>query len=707
MRFGLIMFLAVFSVSAYASPKTKKDAPPKVSANKKQTNRRRLFASTPAGVDTAAMDTSTSPCEDFYQYACGGWLKNTPLPADKGRLSRSFNGIDDRNLDALHEILENYRSGILIPKTPYAGTLGQFYTSCMDESAATEKAKPSVNQLSNEIDSLLASDKALTPVIESLHLKGVDILVAMGAMADPNDSSQMIAEFEPGEMGLPTKDYYLANTPKMTEIRAQYQAHISRVFQLMGRQTTDANATATAILAFETKLAQGMLSPAERRNADRTNNPAKLAELSKSLPFVNWEHYFNTAGIKLDQKLNFEQPAFFNTLTATLKETSPATLRDFLLLRAVDGHSFALGTQFDKENFSFSSLLSGKKAQEDRWKRCIRVARLELRDAVAEAFVIRNFGPEAKRRMDGMIVALRGAFTNVLQDEVWLDLPGSDGKPDRSVHAIATDKLNSFTPKIGYPEPYLKYEGLTLSKDEFLQNIFTTSTFGVKRDRAKIGKPTDRTEWHMGADVVNAYYSQSQNEIVFPAGILQPPFFDQTATDGFNFGGIGLVIGHEMTHGFDDQGSKYDKNGNLKEWWPQEIRDKFNQKASCVREQFDGYTVLDGVHLKGDLTLGENLADLGGVKISWLAYQNTKKNRSSTPALTNGFSEDQEFFLGFAQAWCTKYADDALRSQVETDPHSPSQFRVNGPLSNTPVFAKTFGCAEGSKMAPAKRCEVW
>jgi predicted metalloendopeptidase len=658
-----------------------------------------ILSQEPTMIDGSALDRSTSPCTDFYQFACGGWLAKTELPADQSRWTRSFSVLDEENLKSLRGILENYSQGkAASPSSPYAEKLGSFYRACMDEASAETL---SVETLHRELAAIekLRSKKELAKLIAHLHSSGAQAFFGFASTRDYKDSSQMIAVLDRAELGLPDREYYLSNEERMKQIRLEYHAYLKKLFELSASffsGHTDENAA--AVIRFETQLAEASLPLVERREPAKIYHFMDLKALMNSASSFAWKQYFEETKAPKFLKLNVAEPRFFTEFAKAFKGSSLEVLKTYLastLLRSTSTH---LGKKFVEASFHFNGqVLSGQKEDAPRWKRCVRSASYRLSEALGQAYVKLAFSSEAKTQSLQILKEIQTAFEANLSSLDWMD---------SVTKAQAIKKLQAIVNKIGYPDKWKTYDGLALDPKNDLENTFKISSFETARELAKIGKPVDRSEWEMPPQMVNAYYEPTLNEIVFPAAILQPPFFSVRAPLAANFGAIGMVIGHELTHGFDDEGSQFDEKGNLSNWWSDQTSQVFAKRTECLANQYDQYTVSGGIHLNGRLTLGENIADLGGMKLAYHALQASKASRGSGQKIL-GFTEEQQLFISHAQAWCTKIAPEEEQLRAKKDPHSPARYRVNGVLVNIPKFAEAFSCKEGSPMAPRDRCQVW
>jgi endothelin-converting enzyme/putative endopeptidase len=647
----------------------------------------------PAQFDLNAIDKSVDPCVDFYHYACGSWLKNNPIPADQAMWGR-FNELADRNRDILHEILEQSAK-------PAAGRdattqkIGDYYAACMDEKAIDAKGLATLEPELARIRNL--KDKAqLADEIAHLHSIGVGALFEFSSGQDFKDSNAVIAQFDQGGIGLPDRDYYLKDDAKSVEIRQKYVAHVQRMLELAGEKPDQAKADAAAIMRFETALAKGSLDLVSRRDPEKVYHKMGKAELAALSPAFRWNEYIVSTGAPAFQSINVSYPEFVKTIDTAVTGTSLADWKTYLTWHLLHSEAPLLPTSFVQENFNFyAKTLRGTEAMRPRWKRCVDFTDGELGEALGRKYAEKTFGAEGKARTLKMVDALEKALGEDIQKLDWMS-------PATKAEALV--KLKAITNKIGYPDKWRDYSSVVIKPDDPLGNSFRADDFEFHRQLNKIGKPVDRLEWEMTPPTVNAYYDPQMNNINFPAGILQPPFFYNQVDDAVNFGGIGMVIGHELTHGFDDQGSQFDAHGDLKNWWTNKDSEEFHQREACIADEYGGFSVAPGVFVNGKLTLGENTADNGGARIALMALLNTIGNHT---AKIDGYTPEQRFFLSFGQIWCENARTEALRTQVQTDPHSPPEFRVDGVVVNMPEFQKAFACKPGQPMAPVHACHVW
>jgi putative endopeptidase len=654
----------------------------------------------PRGFDPANMCTTTcKACEDFYQYANGGWIAKNEIPPAFSSWGIT-SPLREKNIATLHEILEAAAKNGAAAKGSNEQKIGDFYASCMDEAkieaAGAKPLTPELAAINN-----LKSSRDLPAMLAHLHSIGVPAIFGFGAGQDFKKSDSVIAITGQGGLGLPDRDFYLKDDEKSKRTRDAYVSHMTNMFKLLGDDADKAGAEAQTVMKIETQLAQVSLDRVSRRDASKQYHKMSPDDLKNVMANFDWPTYIKKTGAPKFTEINVAHPDFFKGVDQMLTSVPVDDWKTYLRWHLVHDAADALSTAFVNENFNFySKTLNGTKEIQPRWRRCVIATDQSLGEALGEVYVKKAFPPEAKARMkelvNNLIVALRE------------DLPTLDwmSEPTRQA-AIA--KLNAFAVKIGYPDKWRDYSSLKIERASFIDNLLRSSQFARRRNLAKMGQPVDRTEWGMTPPTVNAYNNSLMNEIVFPAGILQPPYFDLSADDALNYGAIGAVIGHEMSHGFDDQGRKFDLHGNLTDWWTEADAKNYTDRATCVEKQFSSFRVEEvSLNQNGKLVLGESIGDLGGLKISWLAFQKSMQGKPR-PADIDGFTPEQRFFLGWAQVWGRKQTLEAMRQQILTDPHPLAQFRVNGPLSNMPQFAEAFNCKPGDAMVrpPDQRCQVW
>ncbi len=650
-------------------------------------------------IDPANFDTSAKPCADFYEYADGGWIKANPIPADKARWG-SFEEVADRNRAILKAILEETSAKSDWPKGSIRQKVGDFYAAGMDE-AAIEKAgtKPLAPWLA-KVDAL-KSNADLPKLLAGFHARRLPAGFGLRIAQDQKESTRYMPMLNQGGLGLPDRDYYLKEDPKSKELREKYAAHVARMFGLLGEKPESAKGKAEAVLAFETKLAKASRTRVELRDPEKNYNRKTLAELTAEAPGFDWKAYLDAVGIPEKQDLNVRQPGFFKAYAGMAASEPLDAWKTYLTWHVVHSSANLLPKRFEEENFAFyGKTLRGVPQEEERWRRVLAATDQALGEALGQLYVEKAFSAKAKERTKQLVENLRAALKERIEGLPWM---GDETKK------AALKKLAAFGVKIGYPDKWRDYSALEITRASYFDNALAAHAFETKRNLDKLGKPIDRTEWGMTPPTVNAYYNANMNEIVFPAGILQPPFFYADADDAVNYGGIGGVIGHEMTHGFDDSGSKYDADGNLKNWWTDADRKAYEARTDLMVKQFDGYKPLADQAINGKLTLGENIADLGGLKVAYAALAKALGGDPAKGAPIDGFTPAQRFFLNWATVWRNNVRDESLRVNLNTDPHSPGRFRVLGPLSDLPEFHAAFGCATGTAMVrpEAERPSIW
>ncbi|HEX8503901.1 MAG TPA: M13 family metallopeptidase [Hymenobacter sp.] len=649
------------------------------------------------GINVANIDPSVKPCEDFFHYASGNWLKNNAIP-DAQSSWGAFNELIDRNQATLRTILTNAAAtSAKAAKGTNAQKVGDFYASAMD-SVAIEKAglkylKPHLDRIM-AINSLADEQKFLAD--PKAHAGNVWLNSGVGQ--DEKISTQYAVYLNQGGLSLPDRDNYLKDDARSKAIRAANRTYQVNIFKMLGDDQATAEKNADAVTRIETRLAKASKSRVDLRDPYANYNKMTVAEADAAFPNLALPTILKEGGLGSAKEVIVGQPDYLKEVSAAMQQEPIADQKQYLRWHLVSSVTSALPKAYGDEAFKYQQVLSGAKKQQPRWKRSLGATDRALGEAFGQLYVDKAFSPAAKAKAKQMIENLRTAYAERIQATDWMSA---------ATKKEAITKLNAFAVKIGYPDKWKDYSALNVSRESYLNNLFAAQEWATKDEVSKFGKPIDRGEWGMTPPTVNAYYNPPMNEIVFPAGILQPPFYDPKADDAVNYGGIGAVIGHEMTHGFDDQGRQYDSKGNLRDWWTKEDADKFNAKAAIVGKQYDAFTPLDSVHVNGKLTMGENLADLGGLTIAYQAFMKTPQAKGKVKI--DGFTPEQRFFLGYAQIWRTNIRPEAVRQQVQTDPHSPGQFRTNGPLMNMPEFYQAFGCQDGNKMmrAQADRSKIW
>jgi putative endopeptidase len=691
MRVALTVLVAVsaasWSATAGAQPPP---SPVPAPRDPTDTNRPRQVP----GFDASAIDRSVDPCQDFYQFTCGGWLARNPVPPDRSRWGR-FAELAERNLETLHQILE--KTAAPGPqRSPLDMRIGDDYASCMDEATIEGKG---TTPLKEDLDAIagIKSKAELPALLARLHGEGVGALFRYGSLPDFKDATLYIAGVDQGGLGLPDRDYYLKDEERFKKVREQYVPHVRKMLELLGDPPEEAAREADTVLRIETALAKAALDRVQRRDPDKLYHKMPRAELAALAPAVDWSAYFAAAGSPAWTELNVSWPDFFKALGGLVETTSLDDLKTYLRWHLVHGSAGLLPARFVNENFEFyGRTLTGAKELRPRWKRCVSQVDDHLGEALGQRYVEATFGAEGKERTARMVAALEAALGRDIRELPWMTA---------TTKARALEKLAAIANKIGYPDHWRDYSSVRIMRGDALGNAHRAQRFEEARDIAKIGTRVDPSEWGITPPTVNAYYSALENNINFPAGILQPPFFEKAMDDAVNFGAIGAVIGHELTHGFDDQGRKFDPKGNLADWWTEEDAKEFEKRVSCVADQYSQYTVAGDVHVNGRLTLGENVADNGGVRIALMALKDTLKGASAP--LVDGFTPAQRVFLGWGQIWCENATEQAAKLAAQTDPHSPGRYRVNGVASNMPEFQQAFSCPAGSPMVRQDACHVW
>jgi putative endopeptidase len=648
----------------------------------------------PWGFSLTNLDRTCKPCDDFFQFAMGGWMKANTIPAEYSTWG-SFTVLRDKNLSGMRTILES-AANVKAAAGSNEQKIGDFYSSCMDTTAIDAAGIKPVAADFAAVEAI-HDRKGLDAEIARLHREVNNVAFGFGSTPDFKNSSQMIAVARQGGLGMPDRDYYLRDDEKSKQLRESYLQHVAKMFELSGEAPDKAAAEAKTVMALETSLAKASRTRVELRDPEKNYNKMSLAELKKLTPDWSWEGYMQAVGSPAVSEINIGQPDFFKKLDHQLDATSLADWKVYLRWHVIHDAAPALSEAFVQENFNFyGKQLSGTTELQPRWKRCAQSANLNLGEALGEVYVQKYFPPQAKARAKEMVNSLIATLRSDIPTLSWMG-------PETKKQALA--KLEAFNVKIGYPDKWRDYSKLTIDRGSYLANVRRSQEFEEDRDLAKIGKPVDRSEWGMTPPTVNAYYSAQFNEIVFPAGIMQPPFYDPNADDAVNYGGMGAVIGHEISHGFDDRGSQFDGQGNLRNWWTADDRKNFDERGQCIVDQFNSYEVEPGLHQNGKLVLGESIGDLGGLSIAYAAYE--KSIEGKRPKDIDGFTPEQRFFLGWAQVWGSNQRMEAARLQTNTDPHPLARFRGNGPISNLEVFAKAFGCKKGDAMVREKSCKIW
>ena len=648
------------------------------------------------GINLATIDPSALPCRDFYQYANGKWLAANPVPADRS-IWGGLSEVGERNSAVLHSILDEAVAGPPARPGSASRKVADFYRSGMDTARIERKGVRPLDPEFARIAEVRDTPRLLAE-IAYLHRSGVRAAWGFGVGPDAKDSVHTIVQLGQGGLGLPDRDYYTKADDKSRALRDAYAAHVARMFVLLGDAPDRAAAEAQTVLGIETRLASASMTRLARRDPNATYHKLTPAQFDALAPGLSWSPYFAALGVRDPGPLLVGQPQFFTVVGGMLMSVPSADWKTYLRWHLIDSTADDLSSGFVNEHFAFfGKTLSGSPTLLPRWKRVLAQTDGAVGEGLGTLYVARAFSPQSKARALALVLNLKAALRDRLQSLDWI---GADTRRQ------ALLKLDKMTVKIGYPDRPRDYSALAVESQDYVTNALAARRFEVARNLQKLGRPVDRTEWGMTAPTVNAYYRPDVNEIVFPAGILQPPFFDAQADDASNYGAIGAVIGHEMTHGFDDQGRQFDADGNLKDWWTAADKKNFQARADLVARQFDGFVAVDDLHVNGHLTLGEDIADLGGLKIAYLAFE---KAQAGKPRVSiGGFTPEQRFFLAFAQIWRTNTRPEALRLRVATDPHAPARFRVLGPLANLPEFAQAFPCPPGeAKVAAAQTVNIW
>jgi endothelin-converting enzyme/putative endopeptidase len=643
------------------------------------------------------MDRSVDPCVDFYRFACGGWLRETRLPPDRARLGRGFAAVDEKNQVVLRDILQGLAAAPGGDRD--ARRLGDFYASCMDEAAIERAGTAPLQPIVSEIETV-RDPASLFEATGHLHAIGIEALFGTSVDADFKDPKTAIAHWLQGGLGLPERGYYLKDDAPSRALREAYTTHVSRMLHLAGEDEAAAQKEAEAILAFETRLAQVSLDPAERRDPEKIYHRIDRPGLEKLTPDLPWPRYFEAIGYPDMQAINVGMPDFFTTLSSLLPGADYGTIRAYLRWQVLHSASDALPKAFADEDFEFfGKTLGGQQEIQPRWKRCVVATDEALGESLGRRFVERRFAGDSKTTALEMIQGIETALERAFPGLDWMD---------DATRAAAREKLHAVTNKIGHPDVWRDYASLMVRRGDDFGNRLAAARFEFRRQRDRVGGPLDRGEWEMTPPTVNADYNPFLNEMVFPAGILQPPFFHRDFPRAMNYGAIGMGMGHELTHGFDDQGRKFDALGRLRAWWDPAVAARFEERARCVSDLYDSYEVEPGLHLNGTQTLGEDIADLGGLKEAYRAWKAWEAAQVKPPASpVPGLDNDQLFFVAFAQPWCELITPEYARLLAQTDDHAASRFRVLGAASQFPDFAWVFSCAEGTPMNPARRCQVW
>ena len=645
--------------------------------------------------DSTSIDKSVDPCSDFYQYACGNWRKDNPIPSDQTRWG-TFNQLAERNRYLLYTDLKQAADA---PKSPLQKQYGTFFAACMNVDQANSLGLKPVEPTLRAIDALPDKNALAAFLGDKQYIGGG--FFNFGSEQDEKDSSKQIAAISQGGLTLPDRDYYLSTDDRSVKIRAQYMDYLVTMFTLLGDDASKAKTEATNVMTIETALAQGSMARVDMRDPDKVYHPTPLADLKQLTPDFDWTAYL--AGVQPPSftTLNVVQPDYFKTMAHVIGDQPLPAIKSYLRIHSIDDVAPYLSSAFEQADFDFfNKTLRGQAVEQARWKRCTTLTDRELGEAVGQDWVRQNFPPQDKASMQQLVANLKSSLGDDIKQLPWMSEPTKQE---------ALRKLGMFRDKIGYPDHWRDYSGIDVSSGNFVADLHNASVFNDEYDINHIGKPVNEKEWGMSPPTVNAYYDPAMNDINFPAGILQPPFYQQSIDPAVNYGAIGVVIGHEMTHGFDDEGSHYDGSGDVRDWFTPQDRAAFTQRTDCEVKEYGSFEPVPGQKLNGKLTLGENTADNGGIRIS---YQALQKVLDAEPAAErvkkiDGYTEDQRFFIAFAQVWCSNITDASERVAAKTDPHSPGEFRTNGTVQNFAAFGQAFGCHTGQPMMPANACHVW
>jgi len=648
--------------------------------------------SRPRVLDPSSMDTSVDPCADFYTYSCGGWMKKNPIPPDQSSWS-VYGKLQDDNRQQLREILEAAASATG-NRNAVTQKIGDYYASCTDE-AAIEKAGTA--PLEKQLD-LIGEMKAKSQLAETVSAMASNLpLFKYRSDQDYRDSTQVIAEVDQGGLGLPDRDYYFKDDAKSEELRKAYVTHVEQMLLLLGDKPAAAAAGAQAVMRIETELARASMTRVERRDPTSLYHRMKVSELEKMSPAFQWKAYFAKIGPQGLDSLNVETPKFFPAMNEQIEKEDLTAWKAYLRWHLVHANARYLSAAFVNENFDFyGKRLLGAQQLRPRWKRCVEDVDNDLGEALGQAYVEKYFSSEAKQQALKMVKEIETAMQQDIETLPWMSA---------ETKRNALEKLHAVANKVGYPDRWRDYSKLEIMRGDELGNVMRARDFEFRRRLAKIGKPVDRQEWGMTPPTVNAEYDPQRNDINFPAGILQPPLFDPKSDAAPNYGNTGGTIGHELTHGFDDEGRQFDAQGNLRDWWTAVDGKEFDERAKCISDQYAQYVIIDDIHINSKLTLGEDVADLGGLLLAYRAWKEDTKGEKLEGI--DGLTPEQRFFVGYGQSWCSSTRDEAKRLRATVDPHSPDNYRASGVVTNMPDFQEAFHCRLGTPMAPANRCRVW
>jgi endothelin-converting enzyme/putative endopeptidase len=649
-------------------------------------------------LDLTSMDRSIDPCVDFYTYSCGGWMKNNPIPPDQSSWS-AYGKLQDENLGRLRGILEAASRSDAKRDSAHQ-KIGDYYASCTDEKAVEAAGIKPLHRSFTGIEGIRSKPglaALLADGIYGLPLYRRGTLFRFRSDQDAKDSTQIIAETDQGGLGLPDRDYYLKDDEKSQQLRKSYLAHVQKMFELLGDKPERSASEAQTVMRLETALAKGSMTRVERRDPQKLYHKMTVQEFEALAPSFQWKTYFTKVGLPALPSLNVATPEFFRGMNAEIEKEDLASWRTYLRWHLIHANARYLSSAFVNADFDFyEKTLQGVQEIEPRWKRCTEDVDDDLGEALGQAYVEKYFSPEAKRQAVRMVKEIESAMEADINTLPWMS---AGTKP------LALVKLHAVANKVGYPDKWRDYRKLEIIRGDNLGNVLRARQFEFNRQLAKIGKPVDRGEWDMTPPTVNAYYNDQMNDINFPAGVLQPPLFDPGSDAAPNYGNTGGTIGHELTHGFDDEGRQYDAQGNLRQWWTPDDEKEFIKRATCISDQYSGYTIIDDIQINGKLTLGEDVADLGGLILAYMAWKEDTKGQNLQPM--DELTPEQRFFVGYGQSWCANERDENKRLRATVDPHSPEQYRTNGVVSNMPDFQQAFHCKVGSPMVNQNRCRVW
>jgi len=643
-------------------------------------------------LDVSSMDTTVDPCVDFYAYSCGGWMKNNPIPPDQSSWS-VYSKLQDENLGQLRGILEE-AAAATAPRSPHLEKIGDYYASCTDERAINALGGRPLQESLDAISSLKSKADLSSLAAKLAH---DNMLFNFRSDQDYKNSSEVIAEADQGGLGLPDRDYYFKDDAKSEELRKAYVAHVQKIFELLGHKPETAANQARTVMRLETELARASMTRVERRDPKSLYHRMTVGELEKLSPNFRWKVYFKSLDLDRIQSLNVEVPTFFQKMNDEIEKEDLAAWKAYLEWHLVLAKARFLSSDFVNENFNFyGKTLRGREQLKPRWKRCVEDVDNDLGEALGQAYVEKYFSPEAKQKAVTMVKEIEVAMQEDIQTLPWMS-------PETKKNAL--EKLDGIINKVGYPDKWRDYSKLEVKRGDEMGNVDRAARFEFLRQLGKIDKPVDRYEWDMTPPTVNAYYDPQKNNINFPAGILQPPLFDPASDAAPNYGNTGGTIGHELTHAFDDEGRQFDPVGNLRDWWTESDAKEFEKRSSCISDRYSQYVIIDDIKINGKLTLGEDVADLGGLLLAYMAWKTDTKGQQLRPM--DKLTPEQRFFVGYGQSWCANQRDEERRMRATVDPHSPDKYRANGVVTNLPEFQEAFHCKTGAPMAPEKRCRVW